>query len=412
MFLSLCLILSKSPVDYHRCNDELLDGATRRVHTLDIHNLGALAVIYATDKSRVKSFYSIKKDQAQSMIDLLQALLDLKSKDLDSWYRRRFLDAVIRLSQKSRLHPHSLRITGIDTCTPTNHKGGSGAIFQGNLMGRVVALKELQGAARTADQYLKARISFYDGTDFCQEAVVWRNVAHINCLPFYGVVSIHDGLPRTCLVSPWMENGDLSKYLKKNPDVLRLPLLVDIASGLEYLHTMQVSSPTDQLNIFVTVSGRACLADFGLATAHDTQAAMSTTTHVVSGTHGYMAPELIEARDDPSLLPQIDLRRCDMFAFGCIAYEVNNCHRCKQRALTVQPVPSYGQRPPRPNEERIQKLGLDDDMWEFIGSLWEQRPELRLSAESAISFLRYKSQMTGKGAARDSEVTASGTLVS
>ncbi|KAF9241775.1 kinase-like domain-containing protein, partial [Melanogaster broomeanus] len=396
----------------HRCNDELLDGA--RVHTLDIHNLGALAVIYAIDKSRVKSFYSIKEDQAQSIIDLLQALLDLKSEDLDGWYRRRFLDAVIRLSKKSRHYPQSLKITGFDNCTPTNHKGGSGAIFQGNLMGRVVALKELQGAARTADQYLKARLSFCDRTT-SRTSVVWRNVAHINCLPFYGVVSVHDGLPRTCLVSPWMEKGDLSKYLQKNPDALRLPLLVDIASGLEYLHTMQptiVHGDLKGLNIFVTASERACLADFGLATAHDSQVAVATTTHGVSGTHGYMAPELIEARENPSLFPQIDLRRCDMFAFGCIAYEVyTGAAPFANTGVACSQYLRMGERPPRPSEERIQKLGLDDDMWEFISGLWRQRPEARLSAESAISFLRYKSQTTGKGAARSRD-DPSGTSVS
>ena len=62
--------------------------------------------------------------------------------------------------------------------------------------------------------------------DFCQEAVVWRNVHHKNCLPFYGITNlVDDGVPRTCMVSPWMTNGNLHVYLSHNPDVPRLPLV-------------------------------------------------------------------------------------------------------------------------------------------------------------------------------------------
>ncbi|KAF8840887.1 kinase-like protein [Paxillus ammoniavirescens] len=390
----LTQFLEESQVDRHKCNEKLLNHA--RVHTSDIHNLGGLVAMYAVDENRVESFYSMKGDQAQSIIDLLQALLNLESDQFDSWYRRRFLDAVIRLSKKSRHYPQCLKITGVDDCAATNDRGGFGAIFQGKLLGKVVALKELQAAGRTTDRFLK---------DFCQEAVVWRNVHHINCLPFYGVATVNDGAPRTCLVSPWMENGNLCTYLINNPDAPRLPLLLDIASGLEYLHTMQptiVHGDLKGLNIFVTSSKRACLADFGLATAHDAQVAMATTTYGVSGTPGYMAPELMEAGENPSLLSRIDRRRCDIFAFGCIAYEVftgappfANNPTMRSHYLRI------GDRPPRPNEERISRVGLDDDMWDFIDNLWKQRPEVRLVAESAKAFLRYKlSTVAGESVSR------------
>lgn len=84
-------------------------------------------------------------------------LIDLKSDHLDGWYKRRFLDAVVRLSRKSRLYPQSLNITGVDQVGSTGDRGGFGAIFRGVLSGREVALKELQAVGRTADDYLKAR---------------------------------------------------------------------------------------------------------------------------------------------------------------------------------------------------------------------------------------------------------------
>lgn len=160
-----------------------------------------------------------------------------------------------------------------------------------------------------------------------------------------------------------------------------------------------------QLNIFVTASGRACLADFGLATVHDTQVSVATTVHGIYGTAGYMAPELVSVWEDPdgaALLARLDRRRADMFAFGCIAYEVytggppfqgNNPTVRSQILLS-------GRRPQRPTQPRAHTLGLDDDMWMFIESLWAHRPEARLVAESARDFLRYKVSAAGQSGTR------------
>ena len=180
--------------------------------------------------------------------------------------------------------------------------------------------------------------------------------------------------------------------------------------------------PFIQLNIFVTASGRACLADFGLATVHDTQVSVATTVHGIYGTAGYMAPELMSVWEDPNgatLLARLDRRRCDVFAVGCIAYEVHDRSRyrwelanvCSQVYTGGPPFQGNnptvrsqmllsGSRPQRPSDARAHKLGLDDDMWMFIGSLWAHRPEARLVAASARDFLRYKVSVTGQDTSR------------
>ena len=60
-----------------------------------------------------------------------------------------------------------------------------------------------------------------------------------------------------CMVSPWMENGNVLSYTRKNPEANRLRLvsltepqpnvesdnhlqLVDVASGLKFLHRMSL----------------------------------------------------------------------------------------------------------------------------------------------------------------------------
>lgn len=41
-------------------------------------------------------------------------------------------------------------------------------------------------------------------------------------------------------VSPFMEKGNIREYLRDHPEVAILPLLLQIADGLEYLHSKDV----------------------------------------------------------------------------------------------------------------------------------------------------------------------------
>src|SRR6267154_5387729 len=79
----------------------------------------------------------------------------MKSDQLEERYERRFLDAIIRLSRKSGHFPRSLQLRQIDHLEPTHLHGGFGAIFKGELIGRVVAVKEIQATGRTVEQFLK-----------------------------------------------------------------------------------------------------------------------------------------------------------------------------------------------------------------------------------------------------------------
>jgi len=49
--------------------------------------------------------------------------------------------------------------------------------------------------------------------DFCREAVVWKHLSHPNILPFIGVTTNDE---RDALISPWMRNGTIIKYLRNN----------------------------------------------------------------------------------------------------------------------------------------------------------------------------------------------------
>ena len=83
-----------------------------------------------------------------------------------------------------------------------------------------------------------------------------------------------------------------------------------------------------QVNILVSQSRRAYIADFGLATVihSTTSATVHTSTDKVSGTLRWQAPELLVdmASSDPDTnLKQRKTAATDIYAFGLVCYEVS-----------------------------------------------------------------------------------------
>lgn len=80
----------------------------------------------------------------------------------------------------------------------------------------------------------------------------------------------------------------------------------------------------------MTQSGRACLADFGLATARESRTLVETssTTNRRGGTLRWQAPELLKddnERNSPA---------SDVYAFACVCYEVRNERSHRGSSLT------------------------------------------------------------------------------
>ena len=83
----------------------------------------------------------------------------------------------------------------------------------------------------------------------------WKRLAHENVLPFHGVDTSTFQL---ALVYGWAQNGNIAQYLKSNPDASRpelvrihlrsvrnvfsdrFPKLLQVARGLQYLHSLGI----------------------------------------------------------------------------------------------------------------------------------------------------------------------------
>ncbi|KIM87462.1 hypothetical protein PILCRDRAFT_63602, partial [Piloderma croceum F 1598] len=210
--------------------------------------------------------------------------------------------------------------------------------------------------------------------DFSTEVVTWRQLSHPNVLPFYGVFHLNNNRTRVCLISQWMENGNI--------------VILDITQGLKYLHMLKptiIHGDLKGVNIVITNEHRACLADFGLVSVEDSVSGGRTT-----GTCRWQAPELL----DPQFADLEGQGRndcaSDIYAFACVCYEarsafipfyeVSNDHRV---TLAV----ARAERPPRPphSERKIRGI-FDSTLLKSAGCNNQQND--RLPVESCIVFIQ------------------------
>ncbi|KXN84740.1 Serine/threonine-protein kinase HT1 [Leucoagaricus sp. SymC.cos] len=181
--------------------------------------------------------------------------------------------------------------------------GGFGNIFKGALVGQTVCVKTVRIGGQTA--ILRAH---------AKELVLGAHMSHRNILPFYGIYIPSESMPSVGIVSPWITNGDLRGYLTKYPDTPRLPFILDIISGLEYLHSLDiVHGDLKAKNVLVSDTGHAMLADFGISQVVVTAAVQS---QYGTGTFRWKAPELLLETRAPFT------KESDIWAFGCTGYEV------------------------------------------------------------------------------------------
>ncbi|KAK1230088.1 Rho guanine nucleotide exchange factor [Marasmius sp. AFHP31] len=112
--------------------------------------------------------------------------------------------------------------------------GGFGDVWKGRVANEIVCLKVVKiYLASDVQQLLK---------EYMREAIVWQQLRHPNLLPFVGMYYLGEGQGQLCLVSPWMEQGNLVTFLKNAPPewVDRTRLAYDVASGLAHLHSMKI----------------------------------------------------------------------------------------------------------------------------------------------------------------------------
>ncbi|KAJ7088049.1 kinase-like domain-containing protein [Mycena belliarum] len=298
---------------------------------------------------------------AQSLLDIIQDTLDhalLHTSESTSKARR----LIGKLAKKCDILPSSLHISGVTQRDEhPSFCGGFGDVFKASYQGRPVALKHMRMFLSTDQRDIRRKL--------CHEALVWQRLRHLYIVPLIGIDT--ESFPSSlCLVSPWMKNGTVIKYLstvgKANRQSTINRLICEIAQGLAFLHDQNIiHGDLRGSNILVDDDGHACLTDFGLTVLSD---ATATQTPNGAGSVPWMAPEMLHPTAF-GLVNPARTRASDIYAFGCVCLELFTGHPPFHEAIlcdaSVMLQVIEGVRPRRPAGGV-----LPDEVWNIVQKCW------------------------------------------
>ncbi|KAG8723706.1 hypothetical protein FRC11_002358, partial [Ceratobasidium sp. 423] len=226
----------------------------------------------------------------------------------------------------------------------------------------------------------------------------WSALRHDCILPFYGVGVIQSPVSSTeyqlYLVSPYLKNQDVKRYLKMYPTVsghTRLQMALDIARGLKYMHGGDdlpevkgkgvVHSALNIYNVLVKDSGRAVISGFGHAKViKDFQHGASFTGD--NSEYRYMGPEIL---DDAAVTFGSDIWSWAMTSLEILTDEPP--FGAKTRGARLIQLIGMNRRPKRANHPKIEEYEHSDKIWQLFEHCWEREPENRPTAREVVTGL-------------------------
>ncbi|KAG8699584.1 hypothetical protein FRC08_005212 [Ceratobasidium sp. 394] len=250
--------------------------------------------------------------------------------------------------------------------------GGFGDIYRGRLSdGTQVAIKCARysiGSHAESRKVLKRS---------AHELYVWSKYQHLNLLELFGFAQFRG---RIAMVSPWMENGNLSQYVSRNPGVDRCRLCVQVCEGLTYLHNMDtVHGDLKAANVLVSKEGVAKITDFGNTRLQEYTLCFAPTSKGLDFTLRWTAPELVS---EQPCLPSCE---SDVYALGMTILEVITGQvpyaGLSDYAVMVA-VACRKQAPPRPDIFIPYESSVGDVLWRMLESCWDPDPKSRAKASS------------------------------
>ncbi len=186
-------------------------------------------------------------------------------------------------------------------------RGGMGEVYQARAAdGSVVAVKLLRAAEAASEVDLER---------FAREGAILGRLQHPALVCALSGIEIEDGLAHYAM--EYVAGRDLAKVLRDNPAGLEpkraLEIALEVLEGLQYAHEQGVlHRDVKPSNILIEESGRARLADFGLARLAGPGSL--TRTGVLLGTPEYMSPEQADGQEPD--------RRSDLYSLGIVLYEM------------------------------------------------------------------------------------------
>ena len=230
----------------------------------------------------------------------------------------------------------------------------------------LVSVKTLKAEALNIEKQVKP---------FIEEFNLLRQLRHPNILLYLGG---NITTPPYFLVTEYYENGNLFQFLhgKDAPDledVERLNLALEIAQGINYLHSFNppiLHRDLKSLNILLDKNFVAKIADFGWARLRDEHMTK------LRGTFQWMAPEVITNENYTE--------KADVYSFGIILWEFWSKEppykgiKAKEVGIKVKNNKNF--RPTMPDE-------VPQEIAELIKCCWDADPDKRPTFLDIINYI-------------------------
>lgn len=224
-----------------------------------------------------------------------------------------------------------------------------------------------------------------------KELTFLRDLRHENLVRFIGVsIPTNFGSAPPCvIVSELCEHGDLFDYIRNTPpppDVDIFRILLQIARGLEYLHTrkpMIVHRDCKSTNVLINAQGVAKITDFGLARVKGSERAMIRS---LVGTVNWQAVELWSPK--PNYNEKVDVWGAAMTFWEALQWHQPEKRYPFQGMNEHQIYDNVRQRHLRPFTGSIRRR-FGDDIVHLLDRMWEQSPRDRPSMSEVCTELEH-----------------------
>ncbi|CAE6465996.1 unnamed protein product [Rhizoctonia solani] len=202
------------------------------------------------------------------------------------------------------------------------------------------------------------------------ELYVWSKCRHPNIQELIGITE-HRG--HIAMVSPWMENGDLNRFLsrKPRPQVNLCSLCTQIADGVAYLHRNDiVHGDLKGGNILISDDFTPKIVDFGSAGLKKYTLRFATTTTRPGLSVRWTAPEVINEETGNSA-------EADVYSLGMTILEVISgkhpyAHVGNEGAVIRRII--TGALPDRPEEYIPSTSVQGNTLWGLLTRCWTYDP--------------------------------------
>lgn len=270
-------------------------------------------------------------------------------------------------------------------------EGSFGEVFKAVWCGKHVAAKRIHAVFFEGDRDGSMRERFMQRHK--SEWELLSSLNHPNIVQYYTMIL--PPIPKSPIIVTELLECDLQKHIQQSESKPKVPfsdvvkIMLDVAEGLQYLHSLKepiVHRDLASKNILLTKKLHAKIADLGLAKIFPNGAMFAT---VVPGTPVYAAPETY-----PSITGRgrqrgeaIYREKVDIFSFGAVMLETIIGH-LPERALP-DPVLEDGEIIPEyiRRSEDLYEMGPDHPLHNFVCQCFENNPEKRPSADELVETL-------------------------